>query len=911
MEITRKQVITYALLPGILPRLAALFTSGFSFAAYLIAYIYRAVRLLPPNHPYIQPHNIGKYGIRHVIGEAANHLTLKPQNIDQIIVFAGILTAIALLFSQIILLIGAFLTYQPAIAQSLNAADIFSRPPDKNAQDIAMILLDRVFGISNIFGSCISESGITCLGLNGQPVPTPSSFPFPFHKAFHQMLKLYSYGMFFIGAFVIIYFLIAIVAETAQSGSPLGQRFNKTWVPVRLILFFALLIPIGTGNHDGINAAQFITFRIAKGGSNMASNAWENFNKDVTGKHLAGKEDLIATPNIPELDSLPRFIFIAKTCKIVEETLRQIPGDERYGPDGIQAWLVRPKPFFTSARPGPDAIQFTAFGGISGANFTDAVKHSDKGKIEIRFGSHLTDTQHDYYNEHAHKTANTRPICGSISMDISNVNDEDSAAYKIQALYYDMVKKLWEDPQITKYAICHTDRNIIGIEGTDPNCTDTINTGAITDIVKDLRKEFSKNMRDLIIAESKEVGRWSVPPELAQKGWAGAAIWYNQIAELNGDISGAVFNLPSITAYPFVMETVATKKRRSEENPVLENIFNPQIRGNETIKFSDKNSNIIAPILYKAYKISNITSNYTRQTASSNNPLIKTIDMVFGTNGIYDLLNNPDINPLAQLSALGKGMMNASIRNIAMGAAGKLGKNLADKLPFGQLVGVAASFSMKVGLSMLAMSFVLYYILPLLPFLFFFFAVGGWIKSIFEAIVAMPLWALAHIMNWGGENLPGPFAVNGYMLLFEIMIRPILILFGLIAGILTFSALVMVLNDIFALVIQNVGGFNTEAEAKGLITGLQSFLRGPVDEFFYTVLYTLMCYILATSSFKLIDLIPNQILRYMSFTTPTFQENTKGAAEDIAKKTYTGVLLGTNDLSGGQISGLIGSGTGW
>ena len=37
------------------------------------------------------------------------------------------------------------------------------------------------------------------------------------------------------------------------------------------------------------------------------------------------------------------------------------------------------------------------------------------------------------------------------------------------------------------------------------------------------------------------------------------------------------------------------------------------------------------------------------------------------------------------------------------------------------------------------------YVLPLIPFIYFTFAVLGWVLELFEAIAAMPLWALAHL----------------------------------------------------------------------------------------------------------------------------------------------------------------------
>ena len=125
------------------------------------------------------------------------------------------------------------------------------------------------------------------------------------------------------------------------------------------------------------------------------------------------------------------------------------------------------------------------------------------------------------------------------------------------------------------------------------------------------------------------------------------------------------------------------------------------------------------------------------------------------------------------------------------------------------------------------------------------FAISGWIKSIFEAIVAMPLWALAHL-RIDGEGLAGPGATNGYFLLLEIFLRPILIVFGFVASINIFSALVNVLNQIFDLVIANLGGLDEELEANiatGAVAGVASvsnMSRGPLDEFFFTAMYAII-----------------------------------------------------------------------
>ena len=140
-------------------------------------------------------------------------------------------------------------------------------------------------------------------------------------------------------------------------------------------------------------------------------------------------------------------------------------------------------------------------------------------------------------------------------------------------------------------------------------------------------------------------------------------------------------------------------------------------------------------------------------------------------------------------------MIEASIRNIGGGAA--LGAVSMLSIPYlGTAAGAASSLLLTVASITISMGFLLFYVIPFMPFLYFFFAVGGWIKTIFEAMVGAPLWALAHL-RIDGDGLPGDAAMKGIYMIFEIFLRPILIIFGLLAAFIIFSAMVKVLNEIF------------------------------------------------------------------------------------------------------------------
>ncbi len=229
-------LLRYAVFPAILPRLLAFVSTTFSFSAYSVACIFYSVRLLPFNHAYVNAANIGKFGLRHVLVAAGGNIKWSWRTADQVVIYFLILIGIALLLSQFVLMGVAVVAQQPAVAGLVE--DLFVRDQTQHSQDLVMVIMDRIFGVSRIFESCISVANTACTDMYGnETLDYGDSFPFPFHQALHSMLGFYSNGVFVVAVFVILYFVVVIISETAASGSPFGQRYNKTWIPMRILLF--------------------------------------------------------------------------------------------------------------------------------------------------------------------------------------------------------------------------------------------------------------------------------------------------------------------------------------------------------------------------------------------------------------------------------------------------------------------------------------------------------------------------------------------------------------------------------------------------------------------------------------------------------------------------------------------------
>jgi conjugal transfer/type IV secretion protein DotA/TraY len=292
-----------------------------------------------------------------------------------------------------------------------------------------------------------------------------------------------------------------------------------------------------------------------------------------------------------------------------------------------------------------------------------------------------------------------------------------------------------------------------------------------------------------------------------------------------------------------------------------------------------------------------VSTTYTQPTG---NAVVDIINALFGTEGLFSMRRNDNVHPLAQLTGVGRSLIETSLRNLTYASVGGAGGALLAQIS--QFTGATAanfsSFLVTISMIGLTAGFILFYIVPFLPFIYFFFALGGWVKGIFEAMVGAPLWAMAHL-RIDGNGLSGQAALSGYYLIFEVFLRPILIVFGLLASISIFSAMVSVMNQVFDLVVANTGGFDVTAELTGIGASKIAEMRSAIDKFFFTVIYTIIVYLMGMSSFKLVDLIPNNILRWMGQAVATFGDQ----REDIGQS-----LVGSSTVGAQQTLGSIGGG---
>jgi conjugal transfer/type IV secretion protein DotA/TraY len=883
-------VARYMLLPQILPRLNAFYTAGFAQLAFFIALTYRSVGILPRNHYVLRPENRDTLGLRQVLAAAGAELKFTRSEIDKVVIYFAVIVGLLLLAGQFLLLL-TFVMMNPALAQVTTGtmpttyAGFFATP---NYQyDVAYNLLYMVFGVPELFN--------------------PSGPVRPFHTALYSLFQLYSIGLLVIALIIAAYMIFAILVETAQTGVPFGKRYNQAWAPIRFVFALGLLIPIGYG----LNSAQWITLYAAKFGSDFATKGWILFNDTMVDAYLDKPQQRVGRPQAPEMTELAAFMSTVAACEFAYE--KMYTGGEK---KDIEPYLIKNA---ADVMGKPPTI-------VTKPGYTNTRDYFNKGDILIRFGEYEPKI-HPKWLGHVY------PYCGDLV--IFSGDAVEPGAEQIQDFYYKTVQKMWG----SAYDLRKTGEELMALKSDD----ERIRAGSTaaeppTDfksiLAKSLEKDIQAAIKTAVDAQAASATWQKDQAEMARRGWGGAGIWYNKIAQINGSLVTATNNVPSAKMMPFVMEYV--KAEQLQQNTEVTKMHDVVLADGREIQFNSKLDRPIgkglAAIQDYWHKEDLRQDDIGNQTRKTNNIFIDTVNLIFGTRGLFDMCASADVHPLAQLSILGKGLVEASIRNLGLAVGGGL------LTVFGSFIGVAggaaAKFLMMVASITITMGFVLFYIIPFMPFLYFFFAVGGWIKGLFEAMVGVPLWALAH-MRIDGEGLPGDAAISGYFLIFEIFLRPILIIFGLLASVVIFAAMVKVLNEIFYLVVTNLAGHDenikqlcgymssggaTGGTGGGGATGGGStpgpggdavaFFRGPIDELFFTILYALIVYMIGMSCFKLIDLIPNNLLRYMNISVSTFNDVQNDPAQGlIAKLGYGGSNISNQVLSIGQ-SGMSAAGNG-
>jgi hypothetical protein len=145
-------------------------------------------------------------------------------------------------------------------------------------------------------------------------------------------------------------------------------------------------------------------------------------------------------------------------------------------------------------------------------------------------------------------------------------------------------------------------------------------------------------------------------------------------------------------------------------------------------------------------------------------------------------------------------------------------------------------------------------VLPLLPAIRFLFGITAWLLMIFEALVAFPLVVLGQ-MRSDGEGLLA-HGRQGYMLILQMILRPVLMVFGLMAALVVFDALYWFVTWAIWSALLNIRADSGQIMGSGV--------QGVLELIGYIFLWSGLIYMAANLAFRAINTIPDRVLDWIN-----------------------------------------------
>lgn len=160
------------------------------------------------------------------------------------------------------------------------------------------------------------------------------------------------------------------------------------------------------------------------------------------------------------------------------------------------------------------------------------------------------------------------------------------------------------------------------------------------------------------------------------------------------------------------------------------------------------------------------------------------------------------------------------------------------------------------------------YVLPMIPYIQMFFFILGMLTLVVEGVIAAPLWAFFHI-RMDGQEFVDQVQRPGYMIVFNLLLRIPLALFGMFFSFLVFDIMLWFESVTFRATFMGA----TATNGYGLFGILVAM-----------VMFSYLHYQVAMRSFSLIVQVPDRVSRW-------FGQGSEGMHEDDNTKQAAGLLV--------------------
>ena len=599
-----------------------------------------------------------------------------------------------------------------------------------------------------------------------------------------------------VGVLWAMYHFGSAMIATGQDGEFLGQKKSSPWFIIRMGVGFTGLVPM-FGGYCGAQVIMLWATMMGVGIANLSMSSAVNV--------LTNGGTLIATPVVPQVTALTRSLFESNLCAAAaNQAVANLQGDASVDADPGETF---------SANTTSMKVVLMNRNGLScgGAQITGNAQTSSE--------------------------TSSSSALSAYTADMASVQQQLLAAQG-QALV-SLQATLASAAQAYVAAVNNQSQPI------DPQTT-----------IEDAAKAYQTEVQATVTSASSSLTgvAGDIGAELTRDGWIMLGSWYqtfaqtsSQLEELADTVPVAVpptdlSNLPYPQLYQSVMAAYALQLQQDASTAT----------GTSTMATS---SNLFA---------GNVTQDMGIDVLAQ---LFPGANLVGQVEDLMNTVTRPNnglpLNPLIVMKSVGDKIIHETVeyldRYLPSGNAGA-GKNPANSAA-GSPAGTAAAqpaagkagvpaqaepFAVAMAVTLFFFGVMLSVYMPMLPFIVWFGGVVSWFMVVAEAMVASPLWAMTHL-DGEGEGL-GHRTQHGYVFLLNVMLRPVVMVFGFLLAGASVIVLGSLLNTMFGIAVRNT--------QYGSLSGLIEFIG-------FLVLYVGMCQTLCNSAFSLVHTLPDNLFSWI------------------------------------------------
>jgi conjugal transfer/type IV secretion protein DotA/TraY len=644
--------------------------------------------------------------------------------------------------------------------------------------------------------------------------------------------------------------MIAAMLDTAHEGEALGHERSTTWTPVRIVLALGLLLPM----VNGFSLAQILVLWTTLSGAGLADAVW---NQAVD---QFAEISLYTQPPPPQARRLAVALLASNVC---EHIVTDLParGEAKYAvtfesqPGQVGTVSER------SSRWSVTHLGVAACGGYS-------IREPAEG-IDPRQGT----TGIDALDGFLRWVSDLLGFGADLRQDFSQalLNAHDVAALELRDHLKPLAQAIFDGQ--AELGECVT------------TATGTLTSTRCLSAIDAAAEQYVLRLQSLITNVVSVTGQRAFTEftgRAQNEGWFTAGSWFYRLAALSDYMNKMALNVPE--PYPIRIweklprediETYADRFKRLEA-VVLE----AESDGGLGLTSGDPNNSAL----------DDVSRDFLRATLDwITQSLIGKTHPLFAIAWIGHALIAVVLSALS-VAALGKLIATTS-------GAGRLAQalgGLTDLVTSPNASGALSLTGLVIGvvvLALLGFALTAAIYLPLAPFIIWTLAGLHWVLLVFQALLAAPVWAVGFLRNGKGltaETLPG------WLLLFDLLLRPTLMLFGLLGATVISYYLLSVVTSLFTVAAINANSGNTTGPV--ILTGL-------------VILFVLLAVDLTIRCFSLIHRLPDFVMRLFGGMVDSAQDHHE-LQHHVAAATRTAVdtaLRAASRVSTGTLNGSTGA----